>query len=69
MNYSSQIQGSFCGAMAKSLNCNIVDSEFELQLRYYIHFWNALGKGINPPVLFFYGLNSTAIVLQGWLWY
>ena len=31
------------------LDYNIVVSEFELQLCYYIHFWtNTLGKGMNP---------------------
>ena len=31
---------------------NIVVNEFELQLRYYIHFWtNTLGKGRNPLIL------------------
>ena len=46
--------------MVKSLPCGIVVSEFELQSRYYVHFWtNILGKGINLS----YGLNSTTTVL------
>ena len=41
------------------LDCNIVVHEFEIQLRYYIHFWtNTHGKGIGPlvvsQVLFFF---------------
>ena len=32
------------------LDCNIVVSEFEFKLRYYIHFWtNTLKKDIEPP--------------------
>ena len=35
--------------MVEVLDCRIVVSEFELQLRYYIHFrTNTLGKGMNP---------------------
>ena len=35
--------------MVKVMDCGIVVSEFVLQLRYYVHFWeNTLGKGINP---------------------
>ena len=34
--------------MAKELDSDIVVSEFELQSRYYIHFWtNALAKSMN----------------------
>ena len=51
--------------MAKVLDCSVEVCEFELQLRYYIHFWNnALGKDISllippamgsiVPLLFFY---------------
>ena len=48
--------------MAKALDGEIVVSEFELQLRYYIHFrTNNLGKGILiPPPR--YGLNSATNV-------
>ena len=35
-----------------AMKCGIVRSEFELQSRYYIHFWtNTLGKGMNPLTL------------------
>ena len=38
--------------MVKAMDCGIVVSEFELQLRYYVHFWvNILGKGMNPLIL------------------
>ena len=40
------------GVMVKALDCGIVESEFELQLLYYVHFWtNTLGKGMNPLIL------------------
>ena len=40
------------GVMAKAMDCEIVVSEFVLQLRYYVHFRkNILGKGINPLIL------------------
>ena len=53
--------------MANVLNSYIVVREFEIQSRYYVHFWaNALGKGMNPHILTRYGLNnSTAVLLQG----
>ena len=39
------------GEVANVLGCNIVVSEFELQLRYYIHFQtNTLGKHINSLI-------------------
>ena len=38
--------------MFKAMDCGIVVSEFELQLRYYVHFRaNTLGKGMNPLIL------------------
>ena len=40
------------GVMVKAMGCGIVENEFELQSRYYIHFWiNTLGKGMNPLIL------------------
>ena len=40
------------GVMVKAMDCGIVVSEFELQLRYYVHFRaNTLGKGMNPLIL------------------
>ena len=44
------------GVMVKVMVCEIAAREFELQSRYYVHFWtNTLGKGTNPS----YGLHST----------
>ena len=41
-----------CGVMVKVMECGIVESEFELQSRYYIHFrTNNLGKGMNLLIL------------------
>ena len=41
-----------CVVMVKAMDCGIVVSEFELQLRYYVHFrTNTLGKGMNPLIL------------------
>ena len=46
--------GGWCprGVMVKAKVCEIVAREFELQSRYYVHFWkNTLGKGMNPLIL------------------
>ena len=38
-----------CGIITKVLDCGLKVSEFELQSRYYVHFWaNTLGKFMNP---------------------
>ena len=38
--------------MVKAIVCEIVTREFELQLRYYIHFrTNTLGKDMNSLIL------------------
>ena len=38
------------GVMVKALDYGV--NEFELQSRYYVHFWtNTLGKGMNPLIL------------------
>ena len=38
--------------MVKAMDYRIVVSEFELQLRYYVHFRaNTLGKGMNLLIL------------------
>ena len=38
--------------MVNVLDCNILVSEFELQLRYYVHFrTNTLGKDVNSLIL------------------
>ena len=49
----SRTQGGCpCGVMVKAMDCGIVVSEFELQLRYYVHFRaNTLGKSMNPLIL------------------
>ena len=55
------------GVMVKALDGRIIVSEFELQLRYYIHFQtNTLWKRYKSPYTPGYGLNSTtAILLEG----
>ena len=65
------IWGCPCGVIVKAMDCRIVESEFELQLRYYIPFrTNTLGKGMNPFYPPSYGLNSTTTVLfEGGLWH
>ena len=52
-------------------NCDIVVSKFELQLRYYVHFWtNIFEKGMNHLIPHSYELNNTITVfLQGWVWH
>ena len=53
-----------CGVVVKALVCGIVVSEFELQLRHFVHFRaNSLGKGMNPLILPAMRLNRTATVL------
>ena len=38
--------------MVKVMDCGIVESEFELQSRYYVNFQaNTFGKGMNPLIL------------------
>ena len=38
--------------MVKVMNCGSIESEFVLQLRYYVHFQaNTLGNGMNPLIL------------------
>ena len=40
------------GLMAKVLDCGLEESNFELQLHYYIHFWaNSLGKDMKLLIL------------------
>ena len=40
------------GVMFKAMDCGIVEREFVLQLRYYVHFRaNTLGKVMNPLLL------------------
>ena len=51
--------------MANVLDCGIVVSGFELQSRYYVHFWiYTLGKGMKLLIpAHSYELNNTTIVL------
>ena len=43
--------GSVRVVVAKVLNCGLKVSEFELQSRYYVHFWSyTLGKSMNPLI-------------------
>ena len=52
--FSSQMVGGRCprGVMVKTMDCGIVESEFVLQSRYYVHFRTyTLGKGMNPLIL------------------
>ena len=43
------IKGCPRGVMVKAIDCRNVVSEFELQSRYYVHFWtNTFGNGMNP---------------------
>ena len=40
------------GVMVKAKDYGIIVSDFEIQFRYYIHFWtNTLGKGMNSLIL------------------
>ena len=39
------------GVMAKVLNCDLEVNEFELQSRYYVHFWtNTKRKGMKTAI-------------------
>ena len=55
--------------MVKELDCGILESEFELQSRYYVYFQtNTLEKVMNPPYPPSYRLNHTiTVLLEGWL--
>ena len=44
--------GCPCGVKVKAMDCGIVEREFVLQSRYYVHFRaNTLGKVMNPLIL------------------
>ena len=48
-------QGCSRGVMVKELDCGIVETEFELQSHYYVHFRaNTFGNGMNPFILLFF---------------
>ena len=43
--------GHLPGVMAKVFDCDNTVNEFDLQLRYYVHFWTtALWKGMNSRI-------------------
>ena len=47
------IGGESRGVVVNVLDFDIVVSEFEIPLRYYVHFWtNTLEKGMNPLIPF-----------------
>ena len=55
---------SLRGVMVNVLACNTVVSEFELQLRYYVHYQaNTFGSGLICFFFFPYGLNSSRTFL------
>ena len=64
-------RGSPRGVMAKALDFGIDVSQFEFQLRYYVHFrTNMLGKVSEPPYSPSYRFDSTTtVLLEGWLWH
>ena len=56
--------------MAKVLDWEIRESEFELQLRYYVHFFtNSFGKDMNPIIPSYESNSTTTFLLQGCLWH
>ena len=57
-------EGGSRGVMVKAMDCGIVESEFVLQSRYYVHFRaNTLGRGMNPLILPAMGI----VLLDEWL--
>ena len=55
-NHSTKLRrilvGVLNGIMVKGMDGGIVENEFVLQLRYFVHFRaNTLGKGMNPLIL------------------
>ena len=62
--------GCLRGVVVKVLNCDIVITEFELQLRYYVHFRTKnIWKRHELSYFLIYALKSTTLrLLQGWPW-
>ena len=56
--------------VANVVDCNIAVRQFEIQSRYYIHFWpNPLGKDMISLICPSYRLNIIpSVILPGWLW-
>ena len=51
-NLSQKQSGCPRDVMVKAMDCGIVESEFVLQSRYYVHFReNTLRKGMNTLIL------------------
>ena len=54
------------GVVVNELYCDIVECEFELQSRYYVHYHtNTLGNGTTPPPV----MGYCSITVLGWLWH
>ena len=51
ISFTKIIWGNCCGVGVNMLDYHIIVSEFKFQSCYYIHFWNTLGKGMNPLIL------------------
>ena len=63
LNRTAEVSPS--GVVVNVLDCDVVGSELELQLPYYVHFWtNALRKDKNLLISSNYGLVRTTTVLQ-----
>ena len=55
-------KGSSRFVVANVLDCDIVVSEFKLELRYYVHFrTNIPGKGMNPFISTSYKLTVSQL--------
>ena len=66
MNICTRKKGCPRGVMVKAMDCGIVEREFVLQLRYYVHFRaNTFGKGNEPPYPPSNGLDSITTILLG----
>ena len=64
MNWLELQRGSTLSVVANVQDSDIVVNEFELQPRYYAHFWsNTLEKGVKPLIPR-YDLNSTSSVTK-----
>ena len=51
--HPTNLRGCPHGVMVKVMDCGIVEREFVLQSRSYVHFRsNILGKGMNPTLSF-----------------
>ena len=49
---TSDTDHTYHGVMAKAMDYGVIVSEFELQSRYYVHYWkNTLRKGMNLLIL------------------